>query len=482
MKQQARNFLLEGAMLADLVLCAGVLTVSSVHDFGSRWLGGTLLVERPLIQIVLGLMLVSGWHLSFVAVGAYRSHRLSTPPQLAMMLCKGTLIAALCAALWSVAHALPFGAAGFSFSAFALQIVDFAVLTFALLLLSRMGARYSTRWMRRRGRNLRFVLMVGTNSRAVAMAEFMTQHSSLGYRLTGFVDSKWHAAEVPGDFRQMLMGDLEALPSLLRVLTLDEVVIALPIASFYESICSIIAECRKHGIMARCEGRLFDAQGAGSFFEPEPSLITLHESYRSRNSVLVKRLLDVLVSLCALLVLTPLYVVIAAAIKVSSPGPIFFKQERVGLGKRRFKIYKFRTMVEDAEKRMHEVAHLNESAGPTFKLTRDPRITRIGQLLRRTSLDEVPQFINVLIGEMSLVGPRPLPVRDYDGFSEDWYRRRFSVKPGITCLWQIMGRSSITFDRWMELDINYIDSWSLWLDLKILLRTIPVVLRGSGAV
>ena len=238
------------------------------------------------------------------------------------------------------------------------------------------------------------------------MAEFMTQHSSLGYRLTGFVDNKWYAAEVPGDFRQMLMGDLEALPSLLRVLTLDEVVIALPIASFYEQICSIIAECRKHGIIARCEGRLFDGQGAGSFFESEPSLITLHESYRSRKSVLIKRLLDLLVSSCALLVLSPLFVAIAVAIKVTSPGPILFKQERVGLGKRRFKIYKFRTMVEDAEKRIcMRVAHLNESAGPTFKLARDPRITRIGHLLRRTSLDELPQFINVLLGEMSLVGP-----------------------------------------------------------------------------
>jgi exopolysaccharide biosynthesis polyprenyl glycosylphosphotransferase len=482
MNQQARNFLLEGAMLADLVLCALVLTVSWVHDFGSRWLGGTLLVERPVVQLALGLMLVSGWHLSFVAVGAYRSHRLSTPSQLAIMLGKATLISTLCAALWSLAHALPFGAAGFSFQLFALQIVDFAVLTFTLLLISRMGARYGTRWMRRRGRNLRFVLMVGTNSRAVAMAEFMTQHSSLGYRLTGFVDKEWHAAEVPADFRPMLMGDLEALPSLLRVLTLDEVVIALPIASFYEPICSIIAECRKHGIIARCEGRLFDGQGAGSFFASEPSLITLHESYRSRKSVLIKRLLDLVVSLCALLVLSPLFVAIAVAIKVTSPGPVLFRQERVGLGKRRFRIYKFRTMVEDAEKRMHEVAHLNESAGPTFKLARDPRITPIGRLLRRRSLDELPQLINVLLGEMSLVGPRPLPVRDYNGFSEDWYRRRFSVKPGITCLWQIMGRSSIAFDRWMELDINYIDSWSLWLDLKILLRTIPVVLRGSGAV
>ena len=482
MKQQARHFLLEGAMLADLLLCTGVLASCPAEGGNLNWLGKTLLLERPLLQCALAVMLISAWHLSFVAVGAYRSHRLSSVGQLAGMLGKATLLATLCAALWSLAHALPLGSAGFSPRGFVVEMGSFAAATFLLLLVSRLAVRCATRWLRRRGRNLRFVLMVGTNRRAVAMAEFLAQHNSLGYRLAGFADDGWHAAEVPASFRPMLLGSLEEIPALLRVLTLDEVVIALPIASHYERICGLIAECRKHGIIARCEGRLFDGQGAGSFLEADPALITLHESYRSRTAMVIKRLLDVLVSGCALLVLSPVLVAIAVAIKLSSPGPVMFLQERIGLGKRRFKIYKFRTMVPDAERRIHEVAHLNESAGPTFKLTRDPRVTPIGQLLRRTSLDELPQFINVLLGDMSLVGPRPLPVRDYNGFSEDWYRRRFSVKPGITCLWQIMGRSSIAFDRWMELDINYIDSWSLWLDLKILLRTIPVVLRGSGAV
>jgi lipopolysaccharide/colanic/teichoic acid biosynthesis glycosyltransferase len=160
---------------------------------------------------------------------------------------------------------------------------------------------------------------------------------------------------------------------------------------------------------------------------------------------------------------------------------VFFIQERVGLNKKRFHLYKFRTMVADAEERQREIEHLNEASGPVFKIRSDPRLTPAGKFLRKTSIDELPQLFNVLKGDMSLVGPRPLPVRDYQGFDQDWQRRRFSVRPGITCLWQINGRSSIPFEKWMELDMQYIDQWSLWMDFKILAKTIPVVLKGTGA-
>jgi len=197
---------------------------------------------------------------------------------------------------------------------------------------------------------------------------------------------------------------------------------------------------------------------------------------------MLKRFVDLSIAAILILLLSPLLGLIALLIKLDSPGPVFFLQTRLGLGKHPFKIYKFRTMVADAERLMKAIEHLNETEGPTFKLKNDPRITRFGSLLRKTSLDELPQLLNVLSGDMSLVGPRPLPLRDYEGFSHDWQRRRFSVKPGITCLWQIMGRSSITFDEWMALDMQYIDHWSMWLDLVILAKTIPAVLRGSGAV
>jgi len=186
-------------------------------------------------------------------------------------------------------------------------------------------------------------------------------------------------------------------------------------------------------------------------------------------------------SLFLLILLAPLFAIVALVIKLTSPGPVFFSQERMGVNKRRFRIHKFRTMVPNAERMQTELEEHNEVSGPVFKIKNDPRLTPIGRNLRRASIDELPQLLNVLMGHMSLVGPRPLPVRDYEGFREDWQRRRFSVRPGITCLWQVKGRSTIGFDEWMRLDLQYMDEWSIWLDLKILARTIPVVMKGTGA-
>jgi exopolysaccharide biosynthesis polyprenyl glycosylphosphotransferase len=197
--------------------------------------------------------------------------------------------------------------------------------------------------------------------------------------------------------------------------------------------------------------------------------------------IVAKRLLDIVVSLTSLIVFSPLFLMVALWIKVDSRGPALFAQERIGLNKRKFRIYKFRTMVTGAEKMQSSLEELNEVRGPVFKIKADPRITRVGKVLRRTSIDELPQLFNVLMGGMSLVGPRPLPVRDYQGLERNWHRRRFSVRPGITCLWQVNGRSSVHFEKWMELDMQYIDHWSLWLDLKILAKTMPAVLKGTGA-
>ena len=182
--------------------------------------------------------------------------------------------------------------------------------------------------------------------------------------------------------------------------------------------------------------------------------------------VAVKRLLDIVISAFLLVILSPLALITAIAIKIDSPGPVHFVQERVGLNKRKFRLYKFRTMVDGADKKQCDLEDLNEVCGPVFKIKNDPRITPVGKILRKTSIDELPQLFNVLKGDMSLVGPRPLPVRDYNGFNEDWQRRRFSVRPGITCLWQVNGRSNTSFEHWMELDMEYIDTWSLMLDFR----------------
>jgi exopolysaccharide biosynthesis polyprenyl glycosylphosphotransferase len=200
--------------------------------------------------------------------------------------------------------------------------------------------------------------------------------------------------------------------------------------------------------------------------------------------VVIKRMLDIVLSTTMLVILAPAMLLTAIAIKLTSRGPILFVQKRVGLNKRVFNIYKFRTMCVDAEKKLAEIEHLNEGSGPVFKIKSDPRITTVGKFLRKTSIDELPQLLNVLRGDMSLVGPRPLQLRDYELFTEagpDWQRCRFSVRPGITCLWQVNGRSSIQFEQWMELDQQYVRKWSLWLDMQILVKTIPAVLKGSGA-
>ena len=173
--------------------------------------------------------------------------------------------------------------------------------------------------------------------------------------------------------------------------------------------------------------------------------------------------------------------IIAIAIKLDSRGPVFFRQDRVGLKRKIFKMHKFRTMHLDAEERIKELEALNEVDGAAFKMTNDPRVTRVGRTLRKLSLDELPQFIDVLNGNMSLVGPRPLPIRDVERFDQNWQKRRFSVKPGLTCLWQVNGRHEVDFENWMELDLEYIDNWSLSLDFDILLKTVPAVFRGTGA-
>lgn len=197
---------------------------------------------------------------------------------------------------------------------------------------------------------------------------------------------------------------------------------------------------------------------------------------------IAKGVIDFAGSLLLLILLSPIMLAAALAVRLSSPGPVFFRQQRAGLNGRPFTMLKFRSMVTNAEQLKQELAALNEMSGPVFKVTNDPRVTAVGRFLRKWSIDELPQLINVLRGEMSLVGPRPLPVDEVARFDDLAHRRRLSVRPGLTCLWQISGRNNVTdFKEWVRLDLEYIDNWSLWLDLKILLRTIPAVFTGAGA-
>ena len=341
----------------------------------------------------------------------------------------------------------------------------------------RLAARRSP--PQRQGRSLTKLKTLIVGSGPIALKVYNSLLSA-DRQILGFVDS-------PGDhpvsesISHSLLGPLESLENILMSTAVDEVVVALPIRSSYDQIQETIWTCERVGVPAAYAYRPFEH--AIGYSRVEEGLATYIRWVPSRDveSHPGKRALDLVGALIALITLSPLLIALAIAIKLTSPGPVFFVQERFGLNKRRFKMYKFRTMVPDAEQRQAALESQNEMAGPTFKIKNDPRITPIGAFLRKTSLDELPQFLNVLLGNMSLVGPRPLPTRDVSRFNDAWLMRRFSVKPGLTCLWQVHGRSNTTFDHWIALDLKYIDTWSPLLDFKILALTIPAILRGRGA-
>ncbi len=325
----------------------------------------------------------------------------------------------------------------------------------------------------------RTAIICGTGPLARAQAADLPSNRQYRYHLLGFVDSNPHAgAESLGP---VLCG-VDALEQLLMHRPVDEVIIGLPLKSCFGEVESIVAICGRAGVQIQYSLDLFNTDIAKSqkVVSDRTNRVVM-EMVHQDHRVLIKDVIDRAFAFFGLMILWPLFAVVALAIKLSSPGPIFFVQQRFGLNKRRFGMIKFRSMVIDAEARQAALEHLNETSGPIFKMRRDPRVTRVGAFLRSTSLDELPQLINVVKGEMSLVGPRPLPTRDVERFSEPWLMRRFSVKPGITGLWQVSGRSNTDFDSAIQLDLRYIDRWSPLLDLRILIQTLGAVIRRSGA-
>jgi exopolysaccharide biosynthesis polyprenyl glycosylphosphotransferase len=331
--------------------------------------------------------------------------------------------------------------------------------------------------LRRRGLNLRHVLVLGAGPRGQVFAAKLEGHRELGLRIEGFLDDspEFDAALAP---KWPRLGAFDQLEQVLHDHVVDEVAICLPL-SHWGQIDAIAQLCEEEGKIVRIPIDFLDrAITSGRIEELDGTPVYSLVSGPDRAlSLAAKRFLDLAISTVGIVVLSPLFVVIAIAIVLDTGRPIAFRQRRVGLHGRPFEVLKFRSMSRDAESRRSELEAQNELRGPVFKVTNDPRTTRVGRLLRRTSLDELPQLWNVLRGEMSLVGPRPpLPdeVKDYDL----WHRRRLSMKPGITGLWQVRGRSDPDFDHWVAADLEYIDRWSLWLDFKILAQTIPAALEG----
>ncbi len=473
-----RKILLSALKLLDvalMMLSFGIATYAASR-FSPFTLEQLLSMRIKVLNFVLFLAFVYLWHAVLQLFGMYGSHRLSSRwdemADIAYATSVGTLVTTT--ASWMLHIQLM--TRGF--------LLVFWICTVLLTAGSRLVLHVFLKYVRLHGRNLRNILIVGTNERAVRFATKLQQNPDLGYTLVGFVDENWNGIEQFQNTGFKIACDCAGLPEYLRTHVVDEVMVALPIRSFHEHLSEIAALCEKQGILLRIMSNLVDLKLARTRADEiaGDALVTHYTgSMNDAWALAVKRSVDFAVSGFLLILFSPLLLTVAALIKITSPGPVLFKQKRLGLHKRYFDIYKFRTMVVDAEARIKQVEHLNEMSGPVFKIKNDPRITPLGRFLRKTSIDELPQLINVLRGDMSLVGPRPLPIRDYNGFSEDWQRRRFSVQPGITCLWQIGGRNAISFERWMELDLQYIDRWSLWLDFQILAKTVPAVLRGSGA-
>ncbi|MGD0428278.1 MAG: sugar transferase [Candidatus Acidiferrales bacterium] len=478
MNEAKRRFLLNALKLYDLgiiVVSFGLATYLLVHAEHKVSLHDFLAMRVKVSNCAIFAVAMFCCHAIFSLCGLYQSRRLSTRLAESTDALKATSLSTVCLALVAVFFSVRMITVPF--------LITFYAISSLLVVASRFFLQYWLAIVRRHGHNLRYMLILGTNSRAIEFARKIEAAPERGYQLLGFVDEDWSRMEEFNATGYKVCCDYAGLAEYLRRNVVDEVAIYLPLRSFYEHSSQVAALCEQHGMVMRFASDIFGLKTARSRteeFEGDHH-IAAYTGVRDGWPLLVKRILDLAISFVLLVALTPLFLVVAALIKLTSPGPVFFRQERMGINKRRFVIYKFRTMVPNAEEMMESLEDLNEVSGPVFKIMDDPRITPIGKFLRRTSIDELPQLFNILKGDMSLVGPRPLPVRDYQGFNQDWQRRRFTVRPGITCLWQVNGRSSIPFEQWMRLDLQYMDEWSLWLDLKILARTIPAVLRGSGA-
>jgi exopolysaccharide biosynthesis polyprenyl glycosylphosphotransferase len=482
LKERAR-ILTASIFLVDLVLVAAAFLLA----FSLRsWILPRLVPQAfparlypltaylPLLPLALAI-----WGALLLLSGRYRSHR--TVPLLDES--------------WAVLRVCASGTILFTLALYVLRIdvrllgndqisrawvLLFGVFASLLLLAEKLFLRISSRYVRSRGFNYRTVLIVGTNPAALKIADSIHGHRFWGYRILGFIVNGHQPAD-PWPSRYPILGEIKHITHIIENNVVDDVIFAVSRRDL-DRLEDLFLSLQEQGIRTRFAVNLFPHTQARVELEELDGipLLSFATGPTSPLPLMAKRVMDVALSSLLLLMGLPVVAAIAALIKLSSHGNVLFRQTRCGLNGRIFTLYKFRTMVEDAEERRRNLEHLNEMNGPVFKLKSDPRVTWFGRFLRRFSLDELPQFWNVLRGDMSLVGPRP-PIPEEVARYQRWQRRRLSMKPGLTCLWQVSGRNQIDFDQWMQLDLEYIDSWSPMLDFKILLKTIPAVLSGRGA-
>jgi exopolysaccharide biosynthesis polyprenyl glycosylphosphotransferase len=463
-----RIALLRLAKLFDLV--AVTLTFVVAFAVASGTLASPSFTEVLLLRIKIVNFLIFAGYLAlcsavFSISGFYLSHRMTGWRRIYREIALATSL--ITAVLLILPLRMEFATISF--------FISFGLLTFTILLLSRLVAQSLFYYARLHGRNLRSIVIVGEGADAVALAERVEEETALGYRLARIIDA--------GLFKVPEAAVIQQLNLIITQQPIDEVLLALPFNKYGSLAETVVSYCEEQGIVVRVRAEIFNLQIAKSYADDLQGIpvMTIQSGPIDGWQLVIKRSIDIIGSAAMLLALAPLFAIVILLIRLDSPGAVIFTQERVGYNKRRFKVLKFRTMVVEADKQQVMLEHLNEVEGPAFKIRKDPRITRVGSFLRRFSIDELPQLINVLKGEMSLVGPRPLPVRDVERIDVQWHKRRFSIKPGLTCLWQINGRSNIGFDEWVRMDLDYIDKWSIGLDLLILAKTIPAVFKGPGA-
>jgi exopolysaccharide biosynthesis polyprenyl glycosylphosphotransferase len=482
LKERARILSVAIFTLDLLLVSAAFLSAYGVRDAvlprlapetfpGHLYLLGEYLPLLPLALAIWGALLLSS--------GRYRSHR--TVP--------------LLDEAWAIIRVCVSGAIIFTLALYVSRLDErllgddrisrfwallFAVFSCLFLLTEKLAIRLTSRYVRLHGFNYRTVLIVGTSPTALRIAESIHGHRFWGFRILGFIRNG-HAPEEPWPSRYPILGEIADIPRIVESNVVDDVIFAVHRREL-DRLEDLFLSLQEQGIRTRFAMDLFPHTRAQVQLEDLDGmpLLSFATTPTSQLQLMLKRTLDVAVAALLLLLALPIVGVIALAIKVTSGGNVLFRQTRCGLNGRFFTLYKFRTMVEGAEERRRELLHLNEMDGPVFKLRSDPRVTAFGRFLRRFSLDELPQLWNVLRGDMSLVGPRP-PIPEEVAKYQRWQRRRLAMKPGMTCLWQVSGRNDLDFDRWMQLDLEYIDSWSPLLDVKILLKTIPAVLSGKGA-
>jgi exopolysaccharide biosynthesis polyprenyl glycosylphosphotransferase len=427
----------------------------------------------PLFRYWLALVFaIPYWSLALYANGMYHTTRTRSYLEILWAVVKAAIVTFLLLGTFIFLLKLTFMSRQF--------FLLFMGLSTTLIWLEKSIIFMSSHYLRRQGLNTRRLLIVGTGKRAIQFIKRVDQHPEWGFEFLGAIDDE-PSRGIRQVGRLKVIGTLEDIPNIFHRDAIDEVVFLVP-RSRLNSLQGAIDDCETEGVVVTVAVDLFDTKLARSSVAELDGLPLLHfRTTRAKEwELLVKRLFDFTASGLGIIVLSPLFLVMAFLIKVTSKGPVFFKQNRLGLAGRRFTLYKFRTMRQGAHDVLSGVADLNVMTTPEFKVKKTAWITPVGRFMRKFSIDELPQLINVFVGHMSVVGPRPTVPDEVEKY-KDWQRRRFSMKPGITCLWQVNGRNNIAFEEWMKLDLEYLDNWSLWLDAKILLKTVPVVLFGIGA-